>query len=180
MRKRITISLTGEGVDEAIQAIKEYQKWLEDGARNLVKILTENGYLIEKARFQTAQYDGENDVTVETESTGKYSAKIRASGTTVLFIEFGTGVRYADNHPLAAANGMIRGTYGKGHGKQSTWGYYGDALGTNGQYATYKGKVKEPHVVLTHGNPANMAAYKTTTDLRRDLEKYVKEVFGSA
>ncbi len=60
-----------------------------------------------------------------------------AVGASVLFIEFGAGVTYPDNHPQAAELGMKRGEYGKGHGKQSSWGYYGDP-GTNGVVKTKK------------------------------------------
>lgn len=180
MSKKIVIGIDGSGIDEAIKAVEDYKRWLERGAKLLVQRLVEDGYAIESARFMNADYDGDNDVSVEAKPTGTYSARIHASGTTVLFIEFGTGVTYPDNHPLAAENGMIRGSYGQGHGKQKTWGYYGDALGTNGKYATKNGKVKEPHVVLTHGNPANMAAYRTVNDLRKNLERYVREVFGNA
>ena len=91
----------------------------------------------------------------------------------MLFIEFGTGVTYPDNHPEAAEHGMRRGEYGAGHGKQSSWGYYGDP-GTNGEVRT---KANGKSVVITHGNPANMSMYDTVKQLQQILPRLAKEVF---
>ena len=42
----------------------------------------------------------------------KNKIAVVAVGSATLFIEFGTGVKYPDNHPEAAEHGMIRGGYG--------------------------------------------------------------------
>lgn len=83
------------------------------------------------------------------------------------------GVTYPDNHPEAAEQGMRRGEYGAGHGKQPSWGYYGEP-GTNGVVHTKKdGK----EVVITQGNPANMSMYETVKHLEGILPGLAKEVF---
>ena len=92
----------------------------------------------------------------------------------MLFIEFGTGVIYPDDHPEAAEHGMTRGSYGKGRGKQKAWGYYGDS-GTNGEVKINK---KGREVVITHGNPANMPMYETAKELEERLGELAKEVFS--
>ena len=69
---------------------------------------------------------------------------------------------------------MVRGAYGKGHGKQRTWGYYGEP-GTNGVEKTNHKTGNT--VVLTHGNPANMPMYDTVKELSDRLSALVKEVF---
>lgn len=80
---------------------------------------------------------------------------------------------YPDNHPEAAEQGMRRGEYGAGHGKQPSWGYYGEP-GTNGVVHTKKdGK----EVVITQGNPANMSMYETVKHLEGILPGLAKEVF---
>ena len=91
-----------------------------------------------------------------------------------LFIEFGTGVTYPDDHPEAEELGMKRGEYGQGHGKQHSWGYYGDP-GTNG---VLKEKKNGGFVVITHGNPANMPMYETVKELQDRLTEIAKEVFS--
>lgn len=97
-----------------------------------------------------------------------------AVGKAVLFIEFGTGVTYPDDHPEAGELGMKRGEYGQGHGKQQSWGYYGEP-GTNG---VLKEKKNGGFVVITHGNPANMPMYETVKELQDRLTEIAKEVFS--
>ena len=68
---------------------------------------------------------------------------------------------------------MTRGTYGKGRGKQSSWGYYGEP-GSNG---LVKEKPNGTTVVITHGNPANMPMYETVKELEGRVYTLAKEVF---
>ena len=81
----------------------------------LLERLTQEGYEVASAGFASAEYDGTNDVTVSVEDRGKIKAVVAVGGT-VLFIEFGTGVTYPDNHPEARDLGMERGEYGHGRG----------------------------------------------------------------
>ena len=81
---------------------------------------------------------------------------------------------YADNHPEAGKNGMIRGGYGQGKGNQSTWGYYGSP-GTNG---VVRKETDKGTLVTTHGNPANMPMYEAAKQLKERLSELVKEVFN--
>ena len=81
---------------------------------------------------------------------------------------------HPDDHPEAGELGMKRGEYGQGHGKQHSWGYYGDP-GTNG---VLKEKKNGGFVVITHGNPANMPMYETVKELQDRLTEIAKEVFS--
>lgn len=172
--------LTGEGFDEAIVGIDEYKRWLENKSAELVERLAEEGLQTATLGFASAVYDGlPGQDAVMMEVRGSTARAVIATGPTCLFIEFGTGITYPDDHPEAAQNGMIRGTYGKGHGNQRTWGYYGDDLGSNGKYATRKdGTPIEPHVVLTHGNPANKPMYNAVKELEQRFKQIVSEVFS--
>ena len=174
MKKKYVIGLDGSGIDELIAAVDEYERWLKSCAEELVRRLAERGYEISSAGFESAVYDGEQGgVTVSVENRGELHKAVIALGETVLFIEFGTGITYPDVHPEAAKNGMIRGSYGLGHGKQQTWGYYGEP-GTNGKVVreTNKGTL-----VLTHGNPANMPMYNGAKAMREEIAALVKEIF---
>lgn len=180
MKHKIQIGMDGSGVDEAITIVQELQREMDGKVETLVDRLAQRGVDVARAGFAGAVYDGFGglDSPPGFMWTGPTSGVVRVSGPTCLFIEFGTGVVYPDNHPEAAKNGMVRGSYGKGHGKQRTWGFYGTELGSNGWFATYKnGKTKEPAVVLTHGNPANAPMYNAVKTLEEEITKIAREVF---
>lgn len=171
--KTIKVPLSVAGIDNAIRELDRYQNWLRTRTNLLLDRLAQEGFSVASANFAKAVYDGTNDVSVSVEQRGEGARAIVAVGASVLFIEFGTGVVYPDNHPEAAEHGMRRGEYGAGHGKQPSWGYYGEP-GTNGiEYTKKSGNT----VVLTHGNPANMSMYETVKYLEGILPRLVQEVF---
>lgn len=142
----------------------------------LLTKLADYGITEATLRFERAVYDGHNDVTMDRPMwVDDKTLKITATGRTVCFIEFGTGITYADDHPRMHELGFARGTYGKGHGERRTWGYYGDP-GTNGQeHITKSGKT----VILTHGNPANRCLYETTKEMKSRIADMAREVFST-
>jgi hypothetical protein len=173
MNKIVKFGLSAQGIETAIAAVEEYQQWLKEKSALLLERMAADGMEIASARFAKAAYDGTNDVSVSVETVGINARAIVAIGASVLFIEFGTGVTYPNNHPEAAKNGMVRGGYGKGHGNQSAWGYYGEA-GTNGKVLR---ETEKGSLVVTHGNPANMSMYETVKELKLSLPQIVREVF---
>lgn len=164
------------GIDNLINKLKAYQKTFDDRQKQLLEELAKIGIDTASAKFQTAQYDGENDVVVSNtpEWVGDNKLFLTATGNAVTFIEFGTGVHYAEQHPKAATLGAIRGAYGQGKGSRDTWGYYGSP-GTNGQVIKENDKGT---VVLTHGNPPARAMYDATKEMRNQVVNIAKEVFG--
>lgn len=172
--KTVKVPLSQLGIDTLLREIESYTVWLKERSQVLLDRLAQAGVEVASASFAKAAYDGTNDASVSLEPRGDGVRAVVAVGASVLFIEFGTGVTYPDNHPQAAALGMKRGEYGKGHGKQSSWGYYGDP-GTNG---VVKMKKDGSTVVITHGNQANMPMYETVKELEAMLPGLVKEVFS--
>ena len=172
--KTVKVPLSQRGIDTLFREIESYTVWLKERSQVLLDRLAQAGFEVASARFAKAAYDGTNDASVSLETRGEGVRAVVAVGASVLFIEFGTGVTYPDNHPQAAELGMKRGEYGQGHGKQSSWGYYGDP-GTNG---VVKMKKDGSTVVITHGNPANMPMYETVKELEAMLPDLVKEVFS--
>lgn len=172
--KTVKVPLSQRGIDTLLREIESYTVWLKERSQILLDRLAQAGVEVASARFAKAAYDGTNDASVSLETRGDGVRAVVAVGASVLFIEFGTGVTYPDNHPQAAELGMKRGEYGQGHGKQSSWGYYGDP-GTNG---VVKMKKNGSTVVITHGNPANMPMYETVKELEAMLPELVKEVFS--
>ena len=172
--KTVKVPLSQRGIDTLLREIESYTVWLKERSQVLLDRLAQAGFEVASARFAKATYDGTNDASVSLETRSEGVRAVVAVGASVLFIEFGTGVTYPDNHPQAAELGMKRGEYGQGHGKQPSWGYYGDP-GTNGVVKTKK---DESTVVITHGNPANMPMYETVKELEAMLPDLVKEVFS--
>lgn len=172
--KTVKVPLSQRGIDTLLREIESYTVWLKERSQVLLDRLAQAGFEVASARFAKAVYDGTNDASVSLETRSEGVRAVVAVGASVLFIEFGTGITYPDNHPQAAELGMKRGEYGQGHGKQSSWGYYGDP-GTNG---VVKMKKDGSTVVITHGNPANMPMYETVKELEAMLPELVKEVFS--
>lgn len=172
--KTVKVPLSQRGIDTLLREIESYTVWLKERSQVMLDRLAQAGFEVASARFAKAVYDGTNDASVSLETRSEGVRAVVAVGASVLFIEFGTGVTYPDNHPQAAELGMKRGEYGKGHGKQSSWGYYGDP-GTNG---VVKMKKDGSTVVITHGNPANTPMYETVKELEAMLPELVKEVFS--
>lgn len=172
--KVVQMTLTAQSIQKAIDATKEFKKWLEDKSKEFLKALGDEGVEIASAKFGEAIYDGTNDVSCHVEERDDTKVAVMAVGGATLFIEFGTGVRYPDDHPEAAKNGMVRGTYGYGLGKlKGGWRYEGDP-GTNGQIITEGKHAGEVH---TYGNPANMCMYLTVRELEDKFEEIARRVF---
>lgn len=109
--------LDPKSVEEAIRMVKQFRKDFEAKENEFTRRLAEIGVRVAQAGFSTADYDGINDVAVTMVRTDN-GYTVVASGETVGFIEFGTGVRY----PEWDDTGMDytppkHGTYGKGQGK---------------------------------------------------------------
>lgn len=106
-----------KSIDDAIQMVKQYKRDFEQKESEFLRRLAEIGVRVAQSGFATADYDGVNDVVVSMERTSNgYS--VVASGKTVGFIEFGTGVKYPewDNAGMDYTPPK-HGTYGKGQGK---------------------------------------------------------------
>lgn len=174
MSQTINVPLSIPAYDSLIRKIEDLGNWQSDRAIVFADRLAQEGMEIASVKFSQAVYDGTNDVSVTVEPRGNNVRAVVATGGATLFIEFGTGVTYPDDHPEAGELGMKRGEYGQGHGKQQSWGYYGDP-GTNG---VLKEKKNGGFVVITHGNPANMPMYETVKELQDRLTEIAKEVFS--
>ena len=172
--KKVSITLSGRDIDRLLREVEDWKNWLLDRTTVFLGRLAQEGMEIASAKFERAVYDGTNDVSVTVEPRGNNIRAVVATGRATLFVEFGTGVTYPDDHPEAGELGMKRGEYGQGHGKQQSWGYYGEP-GTNG---LLKEKKNGGFVVITHGNPANMPMYETIKELQDRLTDIAKEVFS--
>lgn len=105
-----------KSISAALEQIQKYQKDFKVKEREFVRRLAEIGVRVAQAGFSAADYDGINDVSVSMVQT-KNGYSVVASGETVGFIEFGTGVKYPewDNTDMDYTPPK-HGTYGKGQG----------------------------------------------------------------
>lgn len=175
MSKRIIkVQLTEQSIDNAIKELEDYKKWLKEKTQEFVKALADEGMQLSRAKFESATYDGTNDVSVSVESRGENKAAVVAIGSSVLFIEFGTGVKYPDSHPEAGKFGFEHGGYGHHLGRlEKGWRYQGDP-GTNGEVIATGKHAGEIH---TYGNPANMSMYYTVRELEEKFEEIARRVY---
>lgn len=172
--KKVSIKLNEEGIQKLKDSLDKYKERFEKKCRTFVRECAKEGVRIANVRFSEALYTGENDYSLSYKMSDDNSAMVIAVGTTVLFIEFGTGVTYPDNHPEAHENGMFRGDYGYGMGAfEKGWRYKGDP-GNLGEPIT---SGKHAGMVHTYGNPANMPMYQTVEELKHTCVEIARRVF---
>lgn len=163
-KKIITMSLSTSSIDNAIKELKAYKIYLDQKKDKLLEELANIGVREASVRFTTAMYDGVNDSDVTLKNTHSGYA-IVAKGKAVAFIEFGAGVYHnpGEPYPNPRPSGVVGiGEYGKGHGKRQAWGF----------------KDGSGELVITHGNPAAMPMWYASEEMRSNILKVAKEVFG--
>ena len=178
MKKRvIKVKLSEKGIDEAIKELEDWYEWLQEKAQEFVYELAAIGVEIAKVNFGKAIYDGTNDVGVRWDDTDEYKATVIANGNSVFFIEFGTGIKYPDDHPEKSADLVNHGQYGKGKGADPDgWDYIGDYMNKGGEFK-HSVRGTSLFVFHTYGNPANMSMYLTREELKRKFEEVARKVF---
>lgn len=155
--KRIKLNLSERSITSAlkeVESLKSAQKArLHAAAKEIAEEICERA----QANFDSAWYDevgrGVRDharINCRVEET-RDGYRVVAEGKEVTFIEFGAGVYYnppagASLHPKGAELGFLIGGYGKGHGKQHTWGYYADE--------------DKQQLILTHGTAMQQPLYR--------------------
>lgn len=161
--KKIVISLSTSGIEHLEKELKDFKTWQEAKAKELAERLATLGASVASLRFARATYTGVKDAAVTVEPiTNGYM--VRANGESVLFLEFGSGVRYGTGHPEASDFGMGAGTYpdGKGHWDDPRGWWIPKSAGGG----------------HTYGNPPAMAMYDARKQIEQELPRIVKEVFS--
>lgn len=172
-KRKITISLTEKGINEALRELDSYKKEIarktEILQQRIAKLLaTEtkigfSGAIVDDVVNGTSR---QADVNVKIDERGEITVVI-ADGEDAVWVEFGAGVYHngsagSSPHPSGTELGFTIGSYGQGKGKQTSWGYYDET-----------GKL-----IITRGTPAKMPMAKAVTTVCRELPRLAKEVFG--
>lgn len=154
-----------ESIARAEKLVRQYKTDFEKKEQEFVRRLAEIGVSIASAGFSTADYDGVNDVTVSLQKTENGYAVV-ASGKTVGFIEFGTGVRYPEwDGSDVDYTPPPHGSYGKGQGK-NPWGWW--FRGSDGAVARH-----------TYGNQPAEAMLTARNQMIEQVTAIAREVFRS-
>ena len=170
-RKTIKVDIFNpKSIQNCIKQIEAYRDDLSRKCELFVRRLAELGFPVIDSNIAAAQgtSDKNHNTYIKINSFGSYSqAELIVEGQGILFIEFGAGIYYngsaaASPHPLGKEFGYTIGSYGQGKGKQSAWGYYD----------------KSGALVITHGTEATMPVYKAGLEIRKQMLKIAKEVFG--
>lgn len=160
MPKTITVDpLSRSSIQDAIKELKKYKKWIAEKERELRIRLATRGATVASIQFARAIYSGTNDVSVRVDDTGTV-AVIYAEGSAVAFIEFGSGAKYGNGHPMNSELGTGAGTYpdGKGHWNDPNGWWFG-------------------HSEHTYGNPPAMAMLKARDQMVEELTQIARGVF---
>lgn len=163
MKRVIEVDLSDAGMKSLVRELRDYEKSLDRKTNECARRLAEMGAVKASLYFSRAVYTGPEDHTIEVISEGDGCYKVRASGETVLFVEFGSGlIGYGHPEP----HGLGPGTYpGKGHWNDpSGWWLPRDK--------------NDGHSQHTYGNPPNMPMYSTVKELEQELKRVVMEVFA--
>lgn len=180
MAKVIEFDLSKEGLDRAIKEIEQFQKELVEKMAEVRRQFAQRIVWSADAGFANAVVSDvikgsaePNDVTVRMEHNGDVTLVI-ADGSQAVFIEFGAGVYH--NGPVGQSlnpwvsgadngspdvSGFTIGSYGKGKGERTAWGYYDS--GNN--------------VVVTRGTFAQRPMYNGYKLAVAELASIVRGVF---
>ena len=166
MSRTITINiLDPDSIANAVREIQEYSEWVQRKADALAKRLAAYGLRQVRIGYNAAVYDQDKDIDVSVENRGDNTYAVVAEGHDILFLEFGSGIKYGSGHPLDSEFGYGPGTYpGQTHVPDP--GYW-----------WYTGKDGESHFSV--GNAPSMVMYLTANELRNELVSIAKEVFSS-
>lgn len=172
---KIKVRLSDAGLRDAERQIQEYKTALNKKAQEFVKSLADKGLDVAKVRFANAEYAGSNDVSCRVEQNGNICTII-AEGKSVAFIEFGTGAHHNGYGGQLPPNVGAHGSYGKGHGAQRRWYYYGEPgnAGTPVKQVDGKGQLN-----YTDGNEPAMAMWGAVEEMASQVEATWREVWNS-
>ena len=150
---------------------------LQAKVKTLCERLGAIGVDIARTNFETAEYDGDNDVTVPDAEWKDGALYVHADGNAVLFIEFGTGVTHTSTkhpyHSQTTPQLAAHGEYGRKQGRKKEWAYpEHKGEGSHG----YKKRDKS-RLLWTSGNPPALAMYKADQEMRNRILEVAREVF---
>lgn len=168
--KNWNISLDVAEIRKLKDEIDAYKNSLDGKLIRLINRLGEVGITTVETTLKPEkdiQYPINTYFEVHQRKNDCYLGKLVVQGEEILFLEFGTGVKFNGNagsspHPYGGEYGYTIGDYGKKKGRNEGWWYY-DINGES-QY--------------TNGIKAQMPVYKANIKMVMTFMAIVKEIFG--
>ena len=161
-------------IDSAIKQLEDYEKRLDQKAKELCERLAQMGALYAEWNFSGVLYAGDIDCHVDVQQLNPNTYAVIAYGETVLLLEFGAGVRHGYGHPKANELGMGPGTYpGQKHAMDPKGWWFPYAGNTE------RGPNSSAGYMHTYGNAPGMAMYNAGKDLKNEILQVAREVFGT-
>lgn len=182
---KVIVDVTDQdSVDDAIEILEDYLRWLDKVCEEIVERMAEKAKEIASSEYETQDYAGVKDFYVDYDISKEGSAvkaTVYANGQSVLFMEFGTGL-FKASAPfevldlVSGADAIVaHGTYGQGKASNPQgWTYYGSP-GSNPPSGTYEMKGRDG-VVRTMGNDASSAMWHAKKAMKDALMEAVMEV----
>lgn len=173
-KKIISVVLSEQGIDRAIKEIEQYKQDMLSKLDKFRYRLAEEIAKEAEMGFGASTVDDiikggsphSADVSVTVTDSGNL-AVIVASGEDAVWCEFGSGVYHngsvgSSPNPYGSELGLTIGSYGKGKGSQTAWGYYDE----------------NKEIVITRGTPATMPMYRAALSVANKSITIAREVFG--
>ena len=150
-------------ISRALEMVTRYEKEFARKEEEFVRRLVEIGVSVATVGFSLADYDGEKDVLIAKTQNGSRAAVI-AYGSTVGFIEFGTGVRYPEyDASTTEFKPPAHGTYGKGKGANEKGWFFTPNEGVAGRH--------------TYGNPPAEVMLTARDKMVEQVAQIAREVW---
>lgn len=169
--KVLTLNLFDKkSIDRVVNEIRLQKSEIGNKCNNFVRRLSEIGIPVIRQSISSTMGDSDknHNIYIKVNSFGSYSqAILYVEGRDLLFMEFGSGVYYNGSaggspHPKGKEFGYTIGSYGKGQGKNESWFYYADS----------------GEIAMSHGTKASMPVYKAGIEIRTQILKIAREIFG--
>lgn len=173
-KKVISFRLSEKDIERAIKEIEKYKQEVLSNLDKYRERLAEEIAKEAEMGFGASTVDDivkggsphKAEVSVNVTSNGNLSV-IVASGEDAVWCEFGSGVYHngsagSSPNPYGSQHGLTIGSYGKGRGSQTAWGYYDE----------------NEELVITRGTPATMPMYRAALSVANKAITIAREVFG--
>ena len=171
---QINFTLDPTSIGHAIRLLKDYRRQVVAAGPEIAKRLAKRGYVVACNVMSGHVFSGETIESLKVIQEGDNTFILQANSKSLLFLEFGAGVRYGGGHPWDDDFGLGPGTYpGAGHWDDPNgWWFPTD----------------DPRLVIrrdkngqgwghSYGNKPHMPFYKADKAMRNDILEIAKEVF---
>lgn len=167
---KISIDLDDASIGRAIDVLEQYRKSLDEKCMEICRRLADFGVSRASFGFATVEYTGERNIEDIKAVKTANGYEVVANGETILFLEFGAGITYGSGHPQAGEFGMGPGTYPNPKYRMVNGEKVYNWENPKGWYI--------PGGEHTFGNRPSKAMYNTAIDMREEVERVAKDVFG--